>query len=171
VYLGKSSSESGKLASGGDDSVKLDFGLTSSELSEDAKKAWGYDFSLVYSVTLARDGLQTMLNVQNKGEKALEFQMLLHTYFRIDVSTITTNRAEALGADLFAGHLKSRYQRARKCDLHRQSPQRNRAPTVHALPPDHWRSRPRLQRNKAGHHLDHARRQAPTRRDPGWHLR
>lgn len=91
-YLGKSSSESGKLASGGDDCVKLDFGLSSAQLSEEAKKAWGYDFALVYSVTLARDGLQTMLNVQNKGQQSFEFQMLLHTYFRIDVSITTTSK-------------------------------------------------------------------------------
>ncbi|KAK4549439.1 hypothetical protein LTR36_006436 [Oleoguttula mirabilis] len=83
-YLGKSSSESGKLASGGDDAVKLDFGLSSAELSEDAKKAWPYDFGLVYSVTLGKDGLQTMLNVQNKGKESFEFQMLLHTYFKVD---------------------------------------------------------------------------------------
>jgi glucose-6-phosphate 1-epimerase len=84
--LGKSSSESGKLASGGDDSIKLDFGLSSSQLSEDAKKAWPYDFGLVYSVTLARDGLQAILRVQNEGKESFEFQMLLHSYFRIDVS-------------------------------------------------------------------------------------
>lgn len=51
-YLGKSSSESGRLSKGGDDSVKLDFGLSSNNLSAEAKKAWGYDFGLVYSVTL-----------------------------------------------------------------------------------------------------------------------
>ncbi|KAK3112527.1 hypothetical protein LTR53_011110 [Teratosphaeriaceae sp. CCFEE 6253] len=91
-YLGKSSSESGKLASGGDDSVKLDFGLSSSQLSAESKKAWPQDFALVYSVTLARDGLQTMLNVQNKGDKAWEFQMLLHTYFRVDdISKVAIN--------------------------------------------------------------------------------
>lgn len=85
-YLGSSSSESGALAKGGDDRVKLDFGLSSAQLSEDAKKAWPYDFALVYSVTLSKDGVQTMLHVQNKGDKPFEFQMLLHTYFKIDVS-------------------------------------------------------------------------------------
>ena len=87
-YLGKSSSESDKLASGGDSGVKLDFGLSSAQLSEESKKAWPYDFALVYSVTLFKDGLQTMLNVQNKGDKSLEFQMLLHTYFKIDVREV-----------------------------------------------------------------------------------
>lgn len=85
-YMGKTSSESGSLSKGGDDNVKLDFGLSSAQLSPEAKKAWAYDFALVYSVTLGRDGLQTMLNVQNKGKESFEFQMLLHTYFRVDVS-------------------------------------------------------------------------------------
>jgi glucose-6-phosphate 1-epimerase len=85
-YLGKSSSESGALAKGGDDSVKLDFGLSSSNLSAEHKKAWPYEFGLVYTVTLGKDGLQTMLNVRNEGKESFEFQMLLHTYFKIDVS-------------------------------------------------------------------------------------
>ena len=84
-YLGKTSSESGQSAKGGDDRVKLDFGLSSAQLSADAKKAWNYDFGLVYSVTLSKDGLQTMLNVSNEGKESFEFQMLLHTYFRVDV--------------------------------------------------------------------------------------
>ena len=85
-YLGKSSSESGALAKGGDDSVKLDFGRTHEHLSADARKAWAYEFGLVYSVTLGKDGLQTMLNVNNSGKQSFEFQMLLHSYFRVDVS-------------------------------------------------------------------------------------
>lgn len=54
-------------------------------MSEDARKAWPFDFALVYSVTLAKDGLQTVLNVQNKGKEPFEFQMLLHSYFKIGV--------------------------------------------------------------------------------------
>ncbi|EME50261.1 hypothetical protein DOTSEDRAFT_50352 [Dothistroma septosporum NZE10] len=79
-YLGKSSSESGS-SKGGDDSVKLDFGLSSSNLSDEHRKAWPHKFGLVYSVTLSKDGLQTMLQVQNKGDSPFEFQMLLHSYF------------------------------------------------------------------------------------------
>ena len=83
--MGRESAESGSLAKGNDDSVKLDFGLSSAQLSAEHKKAWDYDFALVYSVTLSKNGLQTMLNVQNKGQKSFEFQMLLHTYWKIDV--------------------------------------------------------------------------------------
>lgn len=84
-YLGKSSSESGPLSKGGDDAVRLDFGLTPANLSQQMKDAWPYDFSLQYSVTLAKDGLQTMLSVRNQDDKPFEFQTLLHTYFRIPV--------------------------------------------------------------------------------------
>ncbi len=84
--MGKSSSESGSLSKGGDDSVTLDFGLSSAQLSDEAKKAWPYDFGLVYSVTLGRGRLQTMLNVRNTGKQSFEFQMLLHSYFRVEVS-------------------------------------------------------------------------------------
>lgn len=66
--------------------MKLDFGLSSAQLSSEAKKAWGYDFALVYSVTVGKEGLQTSLNVQNKGSKSFDFQTLLHSYFKIDVS-------------------------------------------------------------------------------------
>lgn len=85
-YLGSSSSESGALSRGGDDSIKLDFGLSTAQISDEAKQAWKYDFGLVYSVTLGKDGLQTMLNVTNQGKESFEFQMLLHSYFRVDVS-------------------------------------------------------------------------------------
>lgn len=85
-FLGKSTSESGALSKGGDDCVKLDFGLGSSNLDASSRKAWPYDFALVYSVTLGRDRLQTTLHVQNKGKEAFEFQMLLHTYLKIKVS-------------------------------------------------------------------------------------
>lgn len=78
-YLGKSTSDVDK------DSVKLDFGLGPSNLSEETQKAWPYAFGLVYSVTLGRQSLQTMLNVRNEGKEAFEFQMLLHTYFKVKV--------------------------------------------------------------------------------------
>lgn len=107
-FLGKSSSESGSISKSGtgDDCVKLDFGLFSSKLSPEARKAWGYDFGLIYSVTLGRDSLQTMLNVRNEGDKAFEFQMLLHSYFRVKVQTATALLVNAaiLTRHVYAGH-------------------------------------------------------------------
>jgi len=94
-YLGKSSTESGapEAVSSG---VKLDFGLSSANLSAEAKKAWPFQFGLVYSVTLAKDGLQTMLNVRNEGNESFEFQVLLHSYFAVD--DITRIQVNGLGS-------------------------------------------------------------------------
>ena len=85
-YLGKSSSESSVLPSGGDASVTLDFGLSDAMLDESAKSAWPYKFGLTYSITLASNELITSLQVQNTGSEAWEFQTLLHTYFAVEVS-------------------------------------------------------------------------------------
>lgn len=83
-YLGKSSSESSALSKGsGDSSVKLDFGLSNSQIG-DAK--WDYPFALTYSVTLSSEDLETSLVIRNTGEKNYDFQVLFHSYFRIDVS-------------------------------------------------------------------------------------
>lgn len=98
-YLGKSSSESGPLAKGGDDSVKLDFGLSSVNISDEARKAWPFEFGLVYSVTLAKDGLQTMLNVRNEGKQPFDFQMLLHSYFYVD--DISKTEVKGLGSTTY----------------------------------------------------------------------
>ncbi|KAK3711439.1 hypothetical protein LTR37_009618 [Vermiconidia calcicola] len=100
-YLGSSSSESGSLARGGDDSIKLDFGLSHAQLSEDAKKQWPYAFGLVYSVTLGgkERTLQTMLRVSNQGKESWEFQMLLHSYFGVD--DITRCQINGLGSSTY----------------------------------------------------------------------
>lgn len=69
--------------------MRLDFGLTPNNLSDDMRKAWPFNFSLQYSVTLGKDGLQTMLDVRNQGDQPFDFQMLTHTYFAVPVSTKT----------------------------------------------------------------------------------
>lgn len=86
-FLGKSTSESSGGRDGGDESVKLDFGLSPSNLDEKARKAWGYEFGLIYSVTLGREGLTTSIVVRNEGETAWDFQVLMHSYLRIKVSS------------------------------------------------------------------------------------
>ncbi len=84
-FFGKSTSESTELNDGGDSSVKLDFGLSQSNLSEASKKAWPYNFGLIYSITLGREGLTTSMVVRNEGKEAWDFQVLLHTYLRVKV--------------------------------------------------------------------------------------
>ena len=54
-------------------------------LSEEFRKAWPYEFDLVYSVTLNKEGLGTSLQVQNTGSQNFEFQVLMHTYLSVDV--------------------------------------------------------------------------------------
>ncbi|KAL4784842.1 galactose mutarotase-like domain-containing protein [Aspergillus varians] len=89
-FLGKSSSESsGSHSTAADDTVKLDFGLSSAMLSSEFRSKWPLEFGLVYSVTLSPDGLGTSLQVRNQGNQSFEFQVLLHSYFRVeDISQI-----------------------------------------------------------------------------------
>lgn len=68
-----------------DDSVTLDFGLSSTMLSEDTLKKWPLNFGLVYSVTLSRGKLEVQLHVQNKGDQPFDFQCLFHSYFTVKV--------------------------------------------------------------------------------------
>ena len=96
-FLGKTSSEDTVDSN----SVKLDFGLYTSGLSDDARKAWPLDFGLVYSVTLAKDSLQTVVNVRNEGDQSFEFQFLLHTYLRIKVCAYLNTFGEG------ANHLRT----------------------------------------------------------------
>lgn len=78
-----------------DSSVKLDFGLSPDNLSDESKASWPYPFGLIYSVTLSRDGLETSMLVRNEGEEAFEFQFLLHTYFKINVGFLYFHRLPA----------------------------------------------------------------------------
>lgn len=80
-FLGSSSSEN--TSTKADDSVKLDFGLSSAMLSEDSRKKWPYEFGLVYSVTLSKGKLEVQLHVQNKDEKSFDFHVLFHSYFTV----------------------------------------------------------------------------------------
>ncbi|KAI9674900.1 MAG: hypothetical protein M1829_003640 [Trizodia sp. TS-e1964] len=92
-FLGKSTSESGAAtASGGDDSVKLDFGLSPVNLAPEMRAAWPFDFSLIYSVTLGRDGreLETSMFVRNEGDVSFDVQLLFHSYFAVKDITQTT---------------------------------------------------------------------------------
>ncbi|KAJ6084126.1 hypothetical protein N7486_010926 [Penicillium sp. IBT 16267x] len=93
-YLGKSSTEAADNQ--GDQAVKLDFGLSHTMLSEEHRKAWPYEFGLVYSVTLTKNSLQTQLQVRNEGAQNFEFQVLMHTYLNIaDISDIRVKNLES----------------------------------------------------------------------------
>lgn len=64
--------------------LTVQFGLGPENLSQQAKDAWNYDFTLLYSVSLTDDGLTTRLEVENTDDKPFEFNVLFHTYFKID---------------------------------------------------------------------------------------
>ncbi|KAI9834672.1 MAG: hypothetical protein M1826_000074 [Phylliscum demangeonii] len=91
-FLNRSTSESASKAgrAPGDSSVTLDFGLSASQLTAEARQAWPYDFALIYSVTLGRDGLETSIQVRNEGREPFDFQVLLHTYLRVEDIAKTT---------------------------------------------------------------------------------
>ncbi len=65
--------------------MKIDFGLSPSNLDDATKKAWPYSFGLIYSITFNRDELETSILVRNEGGEPWEFQTLMHTYLRVEV--------------------------------------------------------------------------------------
>jgi glucose-6-phosphate 1-epimerase len=86
-FLGKSTSESTAApgTKAGDSGVKIDFGLSPSNLDDAAKMAWPYNFGLIYSITFNKDELETSILVRNEGGEPWEFQTLMHTYLRVKV--------------------------------------------------------------------------------------
>lgn len=113
-FLGKSTSESSRGKDDGDSSVKLDFGLSPSNLDDAAKKAWGYEFGLIYSVTLGREGLTTSIVVRNEGETAWDFQVLVHSYFRVKVlSPVSISGLRKMLTSFLLGYLLSDRLRSR----------------------------------------------------------
>jgi hypothetical protein len=144
-YLGKSTSESS--SSRADDSVKLDFGLSTAMLDEKARKAWPYEFGLVYSITLGKGTLETAMHVQNKGDKSFDFQCLFHTYLRIKVRRQTGSfspwdcQTDVL---VHIGHIEYLNSRPQILALCRQSPRCQAFHRGVLRPHPHIRNRPRL---------------------------
>ncbi|KAI0599830.1 galactose mutarotase-like domain-containing protein [Biscogniauxia sp. FL1348] len=94
-FLGKSTSESTLTSGPADASVKLDFGLSSNTLEDEAKKLWPYTFSAIYSVTLTPDSLGTGIVITNDGNEPFECQVLMHTYLRIkDITQVQVTGLE-----------------------------------------------------------------------------
>jgi glucose-6-phosphate 1-epimerase len=102
-FLGKSTSEGSGGKDGADSSVKLDFGLSPSNLDEKAKEAWPFNFGLIYSVTLGREGLTTSIVVRNEGETAWDFQVLLHSYLRVKVCQPILINSTCFASEVWGG--------------------------------------------------------------------
>ena len=102
-YLGKTSSESTTLSgSGGDSSVKLDFGLSDSMLPAETRTAWNHKFNLTYSITLSTEDLETTLVVRNVETTPWDFKVLFHTYLQINVWLRMIHRSVAKLANAFS---------------------------------------------------------------------
>ncbi|KAF9299864.1 hypothetical protein BGZ74_008568 [Mortierella antarctica] len=80
-----------KLVNSSEDAttVTVQLGLDHSMITEEFRNLWPFDFSLVYTVSLTADNIETGLRVHNIGDRAFDFNTLLHTYFLIpDASAV-----------------------------------------------------------------------------------
>lgn len=92
-------------------------------ITEDFRKAWPYEFGLVYSVTLSPDSLETSLQVQNKGLESFDFHVLLHNYFKVPVSHSPPSHGELPLTRDTLGCLQNRCHKPQRQSIHRQSRQ------------------------------------------------
>ncbi|KAK9365130.1 galactose mutarotase-like domain-containing protein [Lipomyces kononenkoae] len=63
--------------------LTVQFGLGPENVSEVFRKAWDFDFTLIYTISLGADTLETAMRVENTSNVDWDFQILFHTYFRI----------------------------------------------------------------------------------------
>ncbi|RCK64796.1 Glucose-6-phosphate 1-epimerase [Candida viswanathii] len=85
--------------------VTVQFGLGPENVDPETVKLWNYDFTLVLSLTLAKDKLTTAIEVENTGKEAFDFNWLFHTYYRIDdiTDSLVNNLAEQTCFDQLVG--------------------------------------------------------------------
>lgn len=76
--------------------VAVQFGLGPENVEPTTLGLWGegkYDFSLILTITLGEDFLESQIEVENTGKDDFEFNWLFHTYYRTpDITdTLVTN--------------------------------------------------------------------------------
>ncbi|CAO3600264.1 unnamed protein product [Absidia cylindrospora] len=82
------------------DEVAVRFSLKDNQLTKDQRQSWPHSFRLVYTVTLTATQLKTYLTVKNEDSDTMEFNTLLHTYFRVkDIANVSV---EGLNSYTFA---------------------------------------------------------------------
>ncbi|ORZ26220.1 galactose mutarotase-like domain-containing protein [Absidia repens] len=82
------------------DEVAVRFSLKDNQLTKDQRQSWPHSFRLVYTVTLTATQLKTYLTVKNEDSDTMEFNTLLHTYFRVkDIANVSV---EGLSSYTFA---------------------------------------------------------------------
>lgn len=107
--------------------MKLDFGLSHASLDSGAQQAWPHKFELTYSITLSGAELGTSLAVRNTESTPWEFQVLFHTYLKVDVRSLSEQRPSTFWVrELWKlpvlthgpGHLKDLNQGPRADEVH-----------------------------------------------------
>ncbi|KAK9466882.1 galactose mutarotase-like domain-containing protein [Lipomyces arxii] len=77
--------------------LTVQFGLGPENLSDTLKNAWNFDFTLIYTVALGEDTLETSLKVENTSTVDWDFQVLFHTYFKIpDVDKVQVHGLDSV---------------------------------------------------------------------------
>ncbi|KAK9371977.1 galactose mutarotase-like domain-containing protein [Lipomyces chichibuensis] len=72
--------------------LTVQFGLGPENVSDAFRKAWDFDFTLIYTIALGEDTLETAMRVENTSKVNWDFQILFHTYFRIpDLDKVEVN--------------------------------------------------------------------------------
>ncbi|KAK9478594.1 galactose mutarotase-like domain-containing protein [Lipomyces japonicus] len=72
--------------------LTVQFGLGPENVTESLRKAWDFDFTLIYTIALDNDTLTTSLRVENSDKVEWDFQTLFHTYFKIpDVDKVAVS--------------------------------------------------------------------------------
>lgn len=66
--------------------VSVQFGLGPENVDPELLALWegNNDFTLILTVTLAKDSLTTRIEVENTGSESFEFNWLFHTYYRVN---------------------------------------------------------------------------------------
>ena len=72
------------------DEVAVRFGLKDTQIPQEARNAWPHSFRLTYTVTLTAKSLKTFCHLKNEDEDTFEFNTLLHTYFSVPVSQLSS---------------------------------------------------------------------------------
>ena len=67
---------------------KEDFVILTLSDNKETRQMWDFGFTLQYTVRIENNKLYTILTVKNTDEKEFDFTALLHTYFKVDVSTL-----------------------------------------------------------------------------------
>ncbi|KAI5956594.1 YMR099C [Candida jiufengensis] len=64
--------------------IIVQFGLGPENLSEETRQLWPFDFTLILTISLDDNKLNTTIEVENSGKQEFEFNWLFHTYYKVE---------------------------------------------------------------------------------------